>query len=762
MKSLESLIPSSVAEAIGSTMLHALWQLSALALVLMLVLAIAPQGAAKLRYWASVCTMGLMFALPMGTFAYLYQPQQEVLARPTLASLPTLSVMATPASVNPPVATVAPQGFVEQVTGFVQGNSYIFFGIWMLGVAIFSIRFMGGCWQVHRLRKRSLEDAPEELIARFSRLLERLGIQRNVGLKFSGAINTPMVIGALKPMVLLPAGLLSGLSMEQVECILIHELAHVRRWDFLVNLLQSTVEILLFFHPAIWWVTRIIRQERENCCDELVISLNSNKVQYARALLNLEVLRQQQPALAMGSQGGDLASRIRRITGGAQPRERKVQSRGLLFGLVVMAFVLLLGSQTPTVVKAAFPFLAEEKADPQPLEDPQDGGKVAAADVSTSTEQASRATGMRFALKLASLLGKVEMHSTGQDSPITKVIMNENGVEIALDFDKHGNVVTATRNGKEVPKEEIGRYQGMADEFFARHSVGPAVDMPPMPPMPNIGAVPPMPAMPPMGDPAAPGFDSKQFEAQMEEFGKQMEAWGENFAKQFESQDWEQYGKDAGRWAEAMAGRTMGAETPEMKEIHKELQRLAQEIETTKDPKRLQSLEAEQEALSARLGELQGDAIETRMGDFSMRMEEWAEKFAAQMEELGTRQADEAERMAADAERMAEEADRMAEQADRSAEEADRAAEQAERAAEEAEREAARAEKSAALIGSELVADGLISNRDSYKVKLNNKEFLVNGKQQPDALHRKYKRLLEEHMALKVGKDWVIIQHNAR
>ncbi len=735
MKSLESLIPLSFAEAIGTTLLHSLWQLSALALLLMLVLAILPTGAVKWRYWSATFILGLMFLAPIATFFYCYQPEAEMMVSAVPTQFPALDeakgVLETPSA----TMEGGNAGIFERITSAVQNNSYLFSGIWMMGVLFFSLRFLGGYWQVSRLRKRNLEEVPEELLQRFSILQEKLGLRRKIGIRLSSAINTPMVIGVLKPLVLLPAGLMSGLTMEQVECILVHELAHVRRWDYLVNLLQSTVEILLFFHPAIWWTSRVVRQERENCCDALVVNLPSNKVQYARALLSLEIMRQQQPALALGSQDGDLASRIRRITGAAAPRSRKFHSRGLLFGLMLLGFAVLVGSQTPTVVKAAFPFLAEDQSDP---------------------------------------MTRPEMQVYVQDSPITKIVIKENGDEVSMDFDQKGKVISAIRNGKEVPKEEIATYQSKADEILSGSlRNGPA--MPPIPPMPNFGAVPPFPPMPPMpnfgatpnvppvppiGDPNSANFDSKQFEIQMEQFGQQMEAWGKAFSKEFEAKDWEKFGEDAGRWAENLAGHVLsGEETEEMKALHKDLERVSTELEKTKDQRRRKELAAEQEKLAERLGELHEGAMEQNMGDFERRMEEWGKQFGEEMEKIIEKEVIQVDKMAKTIEI---EMERGAAEAEKGRAIAEKEAVEAEKEAVKARAEGARAERAADIIGNSLLADQLIVSPKSYKIKINNKEFQVNGKQQSHAMHQKYQQLLEQQLGLKLSKDWVVFEKETK
>ena len=154
----------------------------------------------------------------------------------------------------------------------------------------------------------------QQIVARLSR---RLHIGRGVRLLESTLVDVPTVIGWLKPVVLLPASALAGLSPQQLEAILAHELAHIRRHDYLVNLLQTLVETLLFYHPAVWWLSRRIRVERENCCDDLAVSLCGDPVTYATALADLEELRgAARPAfLAMAATGGSLLQRVRRLLG---------------------------------------------------------------------------------------------------------------------------------------------------------------------------------------------------------------------------------------------------------------------------------------------------------------------------------------------------------------------------------------------------------------------------------------------------------------
>ncbi len=189
---------------------------------------------------------------------------------------------------------------------------------WLCGVGVLTLRLISGWLWVQRMKSHGASPAADgwqHIVARLSR---RLHIARHVRLLESTLVEVPTVIGWIKPVVLLPASALAGLSPQQLEAILAHELAHIRRHDYLVNLLQTLVETLLFYHPAVWWLSRRIRVERENCCDDLAVRLCGDPYTYAKALADLEELRgaaRPQAFLAMAATGGSLVERVRRLLG---------------------------------------------------------------------------------------------------------------------------------------------------------------------------------------------------------------------------------------------------------------------------------------------------------------------------------------------------------------------------------------------------------------------------------------------------------------
>ncbi|HKW01684.1 MAG TPA: M56 family metallopeptidase, partial [Vicinamibacterales bacterium] len=188
----------------------------------------------------------------------------------------------------------------------------IVLAIWMIGVIALSIRLLGGWLTARRVTRRQRRPVTAEIQAMAARLAERLALRRVVDVVESAGVAVPIMVGWLKPVIVLPTSVISGFTPEQVEALIVHELAHIRRNDYLVNLLQAAVETVLFYHPAVWWVSSRIRTEREHCCDDVAVTI-CDRLVYARALSDLAALAT--PSLAMAASNGSLVERVRRILG---------------------------------------------------------------------------------------------------------------------------------------------------------------------------------------------------------------------------------------------------------------------------------------------------------------------------------------------------------------------------------------------------------------------------------------------------------------
>ncbi len=227
--------------------------------------------------------------------------------------------------------------------------------VWLGGVVLLSLRPLIGWRASRRLRRVGLSDVPNSVTKTLTELSARLGVRRAIQIFKSSLVQIPCVIGAVKPIILLPASAITGLSAEQLEAVLAHELAHIRRHDYLVNVLQTLVETICFYHPAVWWLSRQIRVEREHCCDDVVLTLLNDRAEYCRALVAIEELRGRSTLLALGATDGSLLARVRRIVGVAPDgAAARLSDRWpvAFVGLVTLGIVLTITLGTLTASRA--------------------------------------------------------------------------------------------------------------------------------------------------------------------------------------------------------------------------------------------------------------------------------------------------------------------------------------------------------------------------------------------------------------------------
>lgn len=336
-----------LAQAIGWALVHLLWQGTLVALVLAAALALSARKSANLRYALSCAALALVVALGVGTAVVSYRtPTPEATGRNVALGMsdPTPSThqpLASPAPTTAdrlaPLARTAADALPLLVT------------LWLAGVALFSVRLLVEWIRVRRLVARSANPAAEPLAATARRLATALGVRRIVRVVESTAVVVPSVVGFARPVILVPASALTGLSPAQLEMILAHELAHVRRHDFLVNLLQSVVETLVFYHPAVWWISARVRDERENCCDDLAVAVCGDPLLYARTLTRLEELRGPAPVLAASANGGSLLERVRRLVAAPTRGETPVARGAVALSALSVVLVALAAFALPAV-----------------------------------------------------------------------------------------------------------------------------------------------------------------------------------------------------------------------------------------------------------------------------------------------------------------------------------------------------------------------------------------------------------------------------
>ena len=308
-------------EITGWTLLHFVWQGALLGIAIAGVLWCCRRRSANARYALASGGLATLLAAPVVTAAVLWQA-----ARPAEPLGPTQRTAARALGSGSPIGhALVSHGSMDAARARLAAALPGIVAVWLAGVSLLLVRMGGGLWRVHRLHEAGLAAPASRWQQVASRLASRLGLLGAVRVVESRLVGTPTVVGWLRPIILLPVAALANLTPAQVEGILAHELAHIRRHDYLVNLLQSLGETLLFYHPTVWWVSGRIRVEREHCCDDVALVVSGDRVGYASALAALEEWRGRETAPALGAADGPLSGRVRRILDrphGTRPRSR--------------------------------------------------------------------------------------------------------------------------------------------------------------------------------------------------------------------------------------------------------------------------------------------------------------------------------------------------------------------------------------------------------------------------------------------------------
>ncbi|MFK8113767.1 MAG: M56 family metallopeptidase [Rubripirellula sp.] len=344
-----------VSQQISWTLVHSLWQFALIAVVLGIGLRLTRGRSPRGRYAFKLAAMLLMLVTSVITF-FTVRPQVELAESPLASVLVSTNIelekavaagdLSLSLTTSPMSTSIARDRQARDLNHKVIGSSEnersvhdffarcvsvlrSFVGVWMhaivacwlSGTLFLSLRPLIGWRAIRKLRSQGRTHVSDSIQMATKRVANRLGVQRVVEIAESSLVEVPTMIGWLKPIILLPASAVIGLSTQQLEAVIAHELAHVRRHDYVVNLFQLAMETVFFYHPAVWWVSHRMRLEREECCDEIAAGLTGDRVGYAKLLVWLEQARQQPPkqTFAMSAIGGSLLGRVRRLASPPSP-----------------------------------------------------------------------------------------------------------------------------------------------------------------------------------------------------------------------------------------------------------------------------------------------------------------------------------------------------------------------------------------------------------------------------------------------------------
>jgi beta-lactamase regulating signal transducer with metallopeptidase domain len=383
MNTLQTFLPQSLTDALGWTLLHSLWQGTLIAFTLGVAMILLRRSSARTRsVVASVALVSTMVAASL-TFIALYEPIhvneaaldaasaqiEKTMSTPTTAAAPDASIKVARALRFAPLRLshiqITPEAaWIERVQEYLP----ILVVVWLLGAICLALRFLGGMAYAQRMRHFRAHPASSAWQNRVEEFSERLKLRRVPHLMESGLANAPMLVGFLKPVILVPMGFLTGLQTAHVEAIIAHEIAHARHQDYIMSIVQAIIETIMFYHPAVWWMSAQIRQEREHAADDLAVSLcgDSRALANALAILEERSLASDEAHFAtagVGANDGHLLTRVKRLLG--KPTERTFSLEYLAAYCVITALFALSLTASPMLQPMVKPIIAPVVAQAQ-------------------------------------------------------------------------------------------------------------------------------------------------------------------------------------------------------------------------------------------------------------------------------------------------------------------------------------------------------------------------------------------------------------
>ncbi|HOX78392.1 MAG TPA: M56 family metallopeptidase [Bacteroidales bacterium] len=345
MTAIGSILSDQVVTALALTLFHSLWEGVLLALVTTGFVYFFRSGRPLFRYsayYTLLLIMPVMFAV---TFFIVYD-NQEVSVPPSVHPVSSTQALVSTSSltnsaISHPVNLASPH-WLKIPVDFIENYANWMVLMWFAGFLFFLVKFSGSLWMVYRLKNKSLYAVPEYWESRLRVLAQSIGVKGKIKLAESALAHIPITIGYLKPVILVPVGTISGVPPQQLEAILLHEIAHIYRKDYILNILQCIVEMLFFYHPVVWWLSGLIRDEREHICDDIALSINNDQLNYIKALTLMEEMNVKSPVIASAFTGSrkKLLGRVKRLI---KPTRAKINpGAGITATMLLISLVFVI------------------------------------------------------------------------------------------------------------------------------------------------------------------------------------------------------------------------------------------------------------------------------------------------------------------------------------------------------------------------------------------------------------------------------------
>lgn len=357
MKLINNLFSDEIIESTGWAIVHSLWQAAVIAIILAVLLLFLKKKSAQIKYFLSYAALIAVLAFSTVTFikAYNYASEKQEI-KEKIASNPDY-IKSLLIQDNKDQTKIAQSGDeiinlrIVKIRSFFQRNFYAIYTIWLAGMVVLIIRFILGFFYCRRLRTYQLEVLPDEIYSAIIKLSEKIGLTRKVEAFFSPLAKGPVTIGTLKPIILFPITAFTGLSSREIEAIIAHELAHIMRNDYLFNIIQTVIEILFFYNPAVWIISSQIRAERENSCDNIAVETTGDKVAFVKALATIQIntYKNEQLSMAFAGKRSSILQRIKRL-------QNQIAMKTNFLEKLIAGFIILIG-----ITLASFAFGNQKK-----------------------------------------------------------------------------------------------------------------------------------------------------------------------------------------------------------------------------------------------------------------------------------------------------------------------------------------------------------------------------------------------------------------
>ncbi len=444
-----------IIQALCWTLIHSLWQGLIVAIIGGVVLLCTRKSRPVLRYNALIFLLLLFVIVSLGTFCNEMVPVTPISKIAGGGSVPSIAPLTITSFTAKSVAelNVLDADLAQKLIDFLDRNATVIVSIWFFIFSIKSLRAAAGLAYVSRIRNHRIHDVGTQWQWHLRQLAQKIGTYERIELIASEIVRVPLVTGFFKPMIVVPLGFLTSLPIDQVEAILLHELAHVKRRDYLVNILQTVAGTLFFFNPAVLWVSSLISEEREHCCDDLAIQALGDKSSFINALVSFQEynLCQSQQAVAFAGRRNHLLDRIKRII---YNNNKQLNAMEKLF--VTASFIVAAG------ILAAF--APAKPIQPLQVEKSQRPTQRVVSQTPLAPEKATYVIPRQQKARVDTLRNSEKGYLNENDGIITMNFeRNKKKYNVVLDGSE---IIYLKVDGQSVAKEKMGYYKAEIDEVM--------------------------------------------------------------------------------------------------------------------------------------------------------------------------------------------------------------------------------------------------------------------------------------------------------